>query len=72
MIFAKSSCPYCATVKTLFTDIGAEHKVLNVDMDPEGDAIKEELVRRTGQRTVPNVFLNSEHIGGCDGKAKRI
>lgn len=31
-----------------------------------GAAIQEALLQKTGQRTVPNVFVNGEHVGGCD------
>lgn len=71
MIFTKSSCPYCATVKGLFKEIKAEFQSVELDKDPEGDAIKEELIKRTGQSSVPNVFINEKHIGGCDGKPRQ-
>ncbi len=35
-------------------------------MIDNGDKIQEELQRMTGQRTVPNIFVKGQHLGGCD------
>ena len=72
MVFAKSYCPYCkrtkATLRNLEIDLGSslDVHVIELDEEPEDDGrlIQQELLRMTGQRTVPNVFINSEHIGG--------
>lgn len=37
-----------------------------------GDVVREYLLKSTGQRTVPNVFIRGNHIGGCDGKFDSI
>ena len=36
------------------------------DMIANGAAIQDYLQQKTGQRTVPNIFINQKHIGGCD------
>jgi glutaredoxin 3 len=40
--------------------------VHELDQVKNGDAIQQELARMTGQRTVPNVFVNGKHLGGND------
>jgi len=65
-VFSKSSCPYCLRVKRLFTQLSVTPHVTELDEIPDGDAIQEYLTQKTNQRTVPNVFINKQHIGGCD------
>lgn len=65
MVFSKSYCPYCHRVKELFKKLGVEYKVIELDQHPNGKAIQHYLEELTGQRTVPNVFIKGNHIGGC-------
>lgn len=41
-----------------------------LDTEPDGDKIQEYLYGLTNQRTVPNVFVQSKHVGGCDDTMK--
>nr|ABX60201.1 glutaredoxin [Panax ginseng] len=66
VVFSKTYCSYCQTVKKLLTDIGASFKVIEMDKESDGSEIQSALVEWTGQRTVPNVFIGGKHIGGCD------
>ena len=66
MVFSKSSCPFCHSVKKLLTDLGASFKAIELDQESDGNEIQSALGQWTGQRTVPNVFINGKHIGGCD------
>lgn len=70
MVFSKSFCPYCDQVKELFSSLGAEYQALELDECDDGAAIQETLHELTGQRTVPNVFVNKTHVGGCDKTLK--
>eukprot|EP00079_Xenopus_tropicalis_P004215 NP_001072534.1 thioredoxin reductase 3 [Xenopus tropicalis] len=70
MVFSKSFCPYCDQVKELFSSLGAEYQALELDECDDGTAIQETLHELTGQRTVPNVFVNKTHVGGCDKTLK--
>lgn len=45
---------------------GIKPVVIELDEREDGGAIQQALAEQTGQRTVPSVFLNGEHIGGCD------
>lgn len=44
--------------------------IIELDEDSQGDAIQAYLGEKTGQRTVPNVFISGKHIGGSDDLAK--
>ncbi|KAG2022423.1 hypothetical protein CC2G_000172 [Coprinopsis cinerea AmutBmut pab1-1] len=68
VIFSKSYCPYCRKAKNLFAEKfpQVEPKVLELDELDNGSAIQDYLHQKTGQRTVPNVFVESQHIGGSD------
>ncbi|XP_008318767.1 thioredoxin reductase 3 [Cynoglossus semilaevis] len=66
MIFSKSRCPYCVRVKELFTQLKVTCNVVELDLMEEGSSYQEMLLEMTGQRTVPNVFVNKKHVGGCD------
>jgi len=70
MIFSKTTCPFCTKVKNLFEELGIPVEVLELDQIAEGSAIQAALLEKTGQRTVPNVFVNQQHIGGCDDTLK--
>ncbi|EIM92414.1 glutaredoxin [Stereum hirsutum FP-91666 SS1] len=67
-IFSKTYCPYCKRAKGLFAQEykDAEVKILELDELEEGSAIQDALEKMTGQRSVPNIFINKKHVGGCD------
>jgi len=71
-IFSKSYCPYCIRVKGLFSDNFPDVKahVIELDQRQDGGPIQQYLQEKTGQRTVPNVFINNQHIGGNDDTTK--
>ncbi|XP_028772310.1 glutaredoxin [Neltuma alba] len=66
VVFSKSYCPFCVDVKKLLTKLGANYKVIELDSESDGSEIQSALAEWTGQRTVPNVFIGGNHIGGCD------
>ena len=68
VIFSKTYCPFCTKTKALFAEQGAGHDVLVVELDTrsDGDAIQAALLDLTKQRTVPNVFVKGQHVGGND------
>ncbi|CAK9161783.1 unnamed protein product [Ilex paraguariensis] len=69
VVFSKSYCSYCVSVKKLLTELGASFKAIELDTESDGSEIQSALAQLTGQRTVPNVFIGGKHIGGCDGMA---
>ncbi|KAF9458026.1 glutaredoxin [Collybia nuda] len=67
-IFSKTWCSYSKKAKNLFASEfpDVEAKIIELDEREDGDAIQAYLLEKTKQRTVPNVFVNQQHIGGGD------
>jgi len=69
-IFSKSWCPYCKKAKELLKGYSgvdaADVKILELDEIENGGDIQEYLRVKTGQKTVPNIFINKTHVGGSD------
>lgn len=68
-VFSKSYCPYCKAAKQLLSSIGLDQSkigVLELDEMNEGADVQNYLQQKTGQRTVPNIFIYGQHIGGSD------
>ncbi|KAG8628330.1 hypothetical protein KVT40_004203 [Elsinoe batatas] len=63
-VFSKSYCPYCKATKELLSRVGAKYEVLELDQIDDGAAIQDALQEITNQRSVPNIFIAKEHIGG--------
>jgi len=64
VVYSKSWCPYCRQTKQTLSDFGASFQVYELDQIDNGDEIQAYLGQKTGQRTVPNVFIQQKHIGG--------
>ncbi|KAG9966919.1 hypothetical protein KCU61_g284, partial [Aureobasidium melanogenum] len=63
-VFSKSYCPYCKATKELLSKSGAKFYALELDQIDDGADIQNALAEMTSQRSVPNIFINKEHIGG--------
>lgn len=63
-VYSTSYCPYCMRAKALLKSKGVEFEEIDVTDDPEARAKMVELAG--GRRTVPEIFINGEIIGGCD------
>ncbi|KAJ2844309.1 Glutaredoxin [Coemansia erecta] len=66
MVFSKSYCPYCSNAKGLLTKKGIKFNSIELDIRKDGSDIQNHLIAISGQRTVPNVFVNGHHLGGND------
>uniref|UniRef100_A0A4W2FL67 Thioredoxin reductase 3 n=1 Tax=Bos indicus x Bos taurus TaxID=30522 RepID=A0A4W2FL67_BOBOX len=66
VIFSKTYCPHSTRVKELFSSLGVDCNILELDQVDEGAGVQEALSEITSQRTVPSVFVNRVHVGGCD------
>jgi len=66
IVYSKSWCPYCARVKALFQKLEVDAKIVELDEVVEGDDVQAALYEITGRRTVPQVFVAGEFIGGAD------
>ncbi|CAO3643649.1 unnamed protein product [Mucor hiemalis] len=70
VIFSKSYCPYCKKAKALFDSLNVKYYSIELDTHELGGEIQNYLLEKTGQRTVPNVFVAKQHIGGSDDLQK--
>ncbi|MDF2691441.1 MAG: glutaredoxin 3 [Gammaproteobacteria bacterium] len=62
-IYTTQICPYCVRAKMLLDRKGISYTELRVDLDSELRLLMEQ---RSGRRTVPQIFIDNRHIGGCD------
>lgn len=66
-IYTKMLCPYCTRAKALLTKKGAAFEEHDISM---GGPLRVEMLERSGgQLTVPQVFINGQHVGGSDDLA---
>lgn len=63
-IYTGMMCGFCERAKALLTDKGVAFTEVNLGRQPDRRA--EMVERSNGARTVPQIFVNDEHLGGCD------
>lgn len=63
-IYSKKTCPYCDRAKQLLDQKGVSYTEIRIDEHP--DQVEVMLRRAEGRRTVPQIFINNQHIGGFD------
>ena len=65
IMYATEVCPYCVRAEALLKRKGVtDIEKIRVDLDP---AKRQEMETRVpGARTVPQIFINDQHVGGCD------
>ena len=62
-IYSADYCPYCRRARALLDGKGVRYTVRDVERDPR---LWQEIAQRTGRNTVPQIFIDEQHIGGCD------
>ncbi|MBE0413105.1 glutaredoxin 3 [Yoonia sp.] len=63
-IYTKPTCGFCHMAKRLLTAKGVSFTEVNISAQPER---RGEMIQRAGGRsTVPQIFINGKHVGGCD------
>ncbi len=66
-VYTTMSCPYCYRAKKLLEDKGVAFEEIDVTMDP---ALRDAMTAKAGgRRTVPQIFINGQHVGGSDDLA---
>lgn len=66
-IYSKEWCPYCAKAKALLASKGLNYREIDVTSDAVGE---QKMIERSGRRTVPQIFLDGDGIGGYDDLAQ--
>jgi len=63
-IYSSAVCPYCIGAKNLLKSKGLVWEEVRIDTDPAQREVM--LARSGGRRTVPQIFINDQHVGGFD------
>lgn len=63
VMYATGWCPYCERARQLFKRKQVAFTEIDIDKDP---ALRQEMMTRSGRRTVPQIFIGDVHVGGCD------
>ena len=63
-IYVKTTCPYCIRAQRLLDAKGVEYQTYI--LDPGGPQRQEMIQRANGRMTVPQIFIDGSHVGGCD------
>lgn len=72
MVFSKTTCPFCKKVKAHFERLNIEAKYTELNIEENGADIQQYLAEKTGQKTVPSVFINQLHQGGSSDIDKLV
>lgn len=63
VIYTTEICPYCVRAKKLLDQKGVSYTEIRVDLN---SAARDEMIALTGRKTVPQIVIDDEAIGGCD------
>lgn len=64
LIYTGLACSYCERAKRLLTEKNTDFEEINIGINPEQ---RVEMLKKTdGARTVPQIFIDGQHVGGCD------
>jgi glutaredoxin 3 len=66
VIYSKDYCPYCTKAKALIAQKGFANSVKEIDITHDEKLQAEMMEKSGGRRTVPQIFINDTHVGGCD------
>ena len=66
-MYSTAVCPFCVRAEKLLNSKGiAEIEKMRVDLDPQ---LREEMTKKTGRRTVPQIYIGDTHVGGFEDLA---
>ena len=63
LMYATAACPFCQSAERLLLAKGVQLDKVRVDLEPERRA---EMQKKSGRRTVPQIWIGERHVGGCD------
>jgi glutaredoxin 3 len=66
MMYTTGVCPFCLMAERLLRSKGVDIEKVRVDLDPPR---RQEMMERTGRRTVPQIYVGERHVGGYDDLA---
>ena len=62
-MYCTAACPFCQSAERLLEQKGASIEKVRVDLEP---ARRAEMMKKSGRRTVPQIWIGERHVGGCD------
>jgi glutaredoxin 3 len=62
-IYTRQFCGYCSAAKSLLEELGVAFQEIDATGSPEK---RREMIERSGRFTFPQIFIGTQHIGGCD------
>ena len=66
-MYTTGSCPYCIRAEALLAQRGVQQiEKIRIDLDPSA---RDEMMTKTGRRTVPQIYIGDRHVGGFDDLA---
>ena len=63
VMYLTASCPFCQSADRLLREKGVAVEKIRVDLEP---ARRAEMMQKSGRRTVPQIWIDDLHVGGCD------
>lgn len=63
VMYSTSWCPYCARARELLARKGVAFEEIDIE---SGTGLRDQMIARSGRRTVPQIFVGETHVGGCD------
>lgn len=63
VLYSSNYCPFCVRAKQLLQHKGLAYKELLIDGDA---ALRQDMMQRSGRHTVPQIWVDDTHVGGCD------
>ncbi len=67
LMYSTGVCPYCVRAERLLTERGVTQiEKVRIDLEPQR---RDEMMTRTGRRTVPQIYIDETHVGGFDDLA---
>lgn len=63
VIYTRQFCGYCSAAKKLLETKGVSFEEHDATYAPD---VRQEMIKRAGRSTFPQIFINERHVGGCD------
>jgi len=63
LMYCTAACPFCRSAERLLLEKGARIEKIRVDLEP---ARRAEMMQKSGRHTVPQIWIGSRHVGGCE------
>jgi glutaredoxin 3 len=63
IVYSSDYCPYCSRAKQLLQNKHVSFEEIRVDGKPQ---VRAEMVKKSGRTTVPQIWIGTTHVGGCD------